>query len=259
MSDFDAHAPDFGLTAEDYGQFRAGFPRQLADRLVEMGTIRSEDRMLDLGTGTGSLARLLAPHVRCVVGIDPAEALLEEARSLTPAANVSYELGVAEETRFAAESFDLVTAGQCWHWFDADRAAQEVQRVLAPSGRLVIAHFDWIPLPGNVVEATERLIREHNPNWGFGGGTGLYPRWLTDVGRAGFTGVQTLSFDLEVPYSHQAWVGRIRASAGVGASLREQQVIAFSSELAALLRDDYPDDPLLVPHRTWSLVAQRQR
>lgn len=258
MSPVDANSPDFGLTAVDYGQFRAGFPVELVDRLITMGAVRPEDRALDLGTGTGTLARLLAPRVRSVIGTDPAEPLLDQARSIGTPANLSYEKGIAEETGFADRSFDLVTAGQCWHWFDADRAATEIRRILAPGGRLVIAHFDWIPLPGNVVEASEALILEYNPSWELSGGTGLYPRWLTDVARAGFEAIETFSFDLEVPYSHEAWVGRIRASAGVGASLPGESVRLFAQELGARLAACFPEDPLSVPHRTWAVVAEKR-
>ena len=69
-----------------------------------------------------------------------------------------YVTARAEQTDLPDASFDVVTAGQCWHWFDRPKAAQEVRRLLVSKGWLVIAHFDWIPLPGNVVEATEKLI-----------------------------------------------------------------------------------------------------
>jgi SAM-dependent methyltransferase len=255
--DASASEPDFGLTASDYGRFRAGFPEDLVGRLAGLGAVGPEVRALDVGTGTGSLARLLAPHVRSVVGTDPAAALLEEARALGAPPNLTYEVGVAERTGFEAESFDLVTAGQCWHWFDAGRAAAELHRVLVPGGHIAIAHFDWIPLPGNVVEATEDLIRRYNPEWALGGGTGLYPRWLADLARAGFERIETFSFDLAVPYPHEAWAGRIRASAGVGASLPEDRVRAFSAELAETLAARFPADPLAVPHRTWAVVAAK--
>jgi SAM-dependent methyltransferase len=248
---------DFGLTATDYGRFRAGFPEELMDRLAALGVLGPGRRALDVGTGTGAMARLLAPRVGSVVGTDPAGPLLEQARELSDASNLTYEVGVAEETGFADEAFDLVTAGQCWHWFVRPRAAAEISRLLTPGGHLVIAHFDWIPLPGNVVEATEALIVDYNPEWKMGGGTGLYPAWLADAAGAGFVGLETFSFDLQVPYSHEAWVGRIRASAGVGASLPDEEVARFSRDLGELLATRFPADPLPVHHRTWALVATR--
>ncbi|MGH7949612.1 MAG: class I SAM-dependent methyltransferase, partial [Candidatus Binataceae bacterium] len=148
---------DFGKTAGDYGRFRAGFPEQLFERLTSMGIIRADGDALDLGTGTGTLARGLARHGMRVTGLDKSAAMMEEAARLDAEAGVSirYVVGEAEATGFSDASMDVVTAGQCWHWFDRPRAAREALRILRPGGRLVIAHFDWIPLPGNVVEATE--------------------------------------------------------------------------------------------------------
>jgi hypothetical protein len=121
---------------------------------------------------------------------------------------------------------------------------------------LVIAHFDWIPLPGNVVEATERQIEQYNPTWSFGGGTGLYPAWLRDVAVAGFTDIETFSFDTPAIYTHTAWRGRIRASAGVAAALPPEQVTQFDAELARLLAERFPEYPLHVPHRVFAVMCR---
>jgi SAM-dependent methyltransferase len=239
---------DFGRTARDYAAYRAGFPKELFDRLAALGIGRSGQRLLDLGTGTGTLARGFARRGASVVGVDPSEPLLVEARRLSrhEGVRVDYRVGRAEDIDAPDAAFDAVTAGQCWHWFDRPVAAAECMRVLAPRGALAICYFDWLPLPGNVVAATEALILEHNPEWPLSGGLGIYPLWTLDVAEAGFTGLETFSFDVEVPYSHDAWRGRIRASAGVAASLPPD----------AILARDFPSQPLAVPHRVWALVAR---
>src|SRR5208337_2256984 len=94
-----------------------------------------------------------------------------------------------------------------------------VRRFLKPGGRLVYAHFDWIPLPGNVADATENLIRSHNDAWNLWGGAGMYPQWMRDLGKSGFGQIESFTFDMDTPYSHEAWRGRVRASAGVGAAM----------------------------------------
>jgi SAM-dependent methyltransferase len=249
---------DFGRTAKDYGRHRAGFPEAFFDRLAGFGIGRAGQRALDLGTGTGTVARGLARRGAVVTGLDPAATLLQEARRLDREAGVAvrYMVGHAEDTKLPAGSFEVVTAGQCWHWFDRGRAAREVRRLLVPDGAVVIAHFDWLPLPGNMVEATERLILAHNPAWPSAGMNGIHGRWLTDVAMAGFTGIETFSFDLAVPYSRAAWRGRIRASAGVAASLPPDAVARFDEAHGAMLARDFPTEPLEVPHRVWAVVAR---
>lgn len=248
---------NFGLTADDYGKHRAGFPPSIFDRLAPFGIGIAGQRIVDLGTGTGTLARGFAYRGCDVVGIDPAEPMVTEARRLATAAQLTIEfrVGTAERTGLPTQSVDVVSAGQCWHWFDRPAAAAEVARILHPAGQIVIAHFDWLPLKGNVVAATETLIEEHNPSWHLGGGTGLYPQWLRDLGEAGFRDIETFSYDMDVPYTHEAWRGRIRASAGVGATLPPAAVQRFDEALATILQAMHPEPLLQIPHRIFAAIA----
>lgn len=250
---------DFGRTSSDYAKHRPGFPTSFFERLDRLGIGRKDQRILDLGTGTGVVARELAKRGANVTGIDPAANQIAAASELDRAAgvNVEYLVGKAEATGLPAGSFDVVIAGQCWHWFDSMAAFDETTRLLTPNGRLVVCHFDWLPLPGNVVDATEQLILAHNPTWNLAGGIGLYPQWAVDAGRAGFRDLEIFAYDHAQPMSHEAWRGRIRASAGVGASLPPEKVAAFDRELAEILRTRFPDDPLSVAHRVFALIANR--
>lgn len=250
---------DFGRTAADYSVFRAGFPDRFFERLAAQIDLSPRWRALDVGTGAGTLARGLAKRGLAVAGVDIAEALLKEAAALDELAgvNIDYRIGKAEELEFADASFDVVSAGQCWHWFDRPRAAAEAFRVLKPGGKLVIAHFDWLPLRGSVVAATEALILAANPAWKLAGGVGIYPHWPADMSNAGFTNIETASFDYAQPYTHEGWRGRVRASAGIKGSLDEEATARFDDELKAMLETSYPDDPLLVPHRVWWAIGEK--
>jgi SAM-dependent methyltransferase len=251
-------SPDFGLTASDYARHRAGFPPELLERLVERGLVAPGARVVDLGTGTGSLARLFALHGCQVTGVDLAGPLLEQARTLDREAGVEidYRERPAESTGLPGGAYALVAAGQCWHWFDRLAAAREVARLLGPEGVALIAHFDWLPIPGNVVAATEEILLRHTPSWPFANRAGLYPEWLTDLQIAGFRSIETFSFDLDVPYSHEGWVGRVRASAPVAGTLDDEGVRHCSQELERMLRERFPEDRLAVPHRVWAVTAR---
>ena len=250
---------DFGLTATDYAQHRAGFPDSLFDRLIGLGIGLSGQTLVDVGTGTGTLARGFAARGCRVIGVDPSAPLLAQARrlSLEQGLTLEFRLGAAESTGLDSSSVEVVTAGQCWHWFDGRQAAREVGRILKPGGRVAICHFDWIPLAGNIPDLTESLIQKHNPAWQMGGGTGLHPKWLRHLAEANFINLETFSDDVLVAYTHAAWRGRIRASAGVGASLPPEQVGAFDRDHAAALQEKFPESVLQVHHRVWATTGQK--
>ncbi|MBM3115776.1 class I SAM-dependent methyltransferase [Jeongeupia naejangsanensis] len=250
---------DFGKTASDYRTHRAGFPEAFFVRAAGLGVGVPGQAIVDVGTGTGTLARGFALRGARVAGIDPAETMLAQARQLDGEAGVrvDYRVAKAEGTGLPDGEFDVVTAGQCWHWFDRDKAAREAWRLLRRGGMLAIAHFDWLPLAGNVVAATEALILKHNPDWRGAGGNGIHPQAFTDLATAGFVGIESFAFDHPVVYSHNAWRGRIRASAGIAASLPPEAVAAFDAEHAALLAGHFPANPLIVPHRVFMVLGRK--
>jgi SAM-dependent methyltransferase len=259
---------NFGLTADDYAKYRAGFPDEFFEHVFRDGIVKIGDALVDLGTGTGTLARGFAARGCNVIGVDISAQLLEQAKDICVQENleIDFRFAKAEETGLPDNSYDVVSAGQCWHWFERPKAAAEVKRILKPQGRALIAHFDWLPLAGNVVDVTEKLIQKFNPSWydRFGDKTGLYPDWFRDLGEAGFANIQSFSFDLDVPYTMDAWRGRIRASSGVGASLSDEEVGRFDSELKSLLEGaeqvEFKSEAgsylaLSIPHRVFVVHA----
>src|SRR5688572_9125965 len=100
---------DFGKTAEDYARYRVGFPDALFDRLADRGVGTKGQRVLDLGTGTGTLARAFARRGCDAVGLDTSEEIIAEAKRLDLESDVrtTYVVGPAERTGLDAHSFDV--------------------------------------------------------------------------------------------------------------------------------------------------------
>jgi ubiquinone/menaquinone biosynthesis C-methylase UbiE len=153
--------PDFGATALDYARHRAGFPDSLFERLKPFGVGEAGQSVVDLGTGTGTLARGFARRGCRVLGVDIADRLLEQARALDAAEGleVEYRIARAERTGLPERCAEVVSAGQCWHWFDRAAVAAEAARILMPRGTVVIAYFDWLPLPATSSSRQNRSSR----------------------------------------------------------------------------------------------------
>jgi SAM-dependent methyltransferase len=250
---------DFGKTAEDYARHRATYPDWLFERLMRRGLARPGMRALDLATGTGHLARGLAQRGLFVTGLDVSAEMIAAARALDAAQGLSidYATGPAEETGLPAASFDLVTIACAWHWLDRAKASAEVLRLLRPGGWLVICSQDWLPVDDNVVARTETIVRRHNPKWPFGGLDGLKPGFVGDLRRAGFRSIESFSVDFDIPYSHEGWRGRMRASAAISGSLGPDRVQAFDAELGAMLAQDFPRQPMPVAHCLFAAFGRK--
>ncbi len=258
LRDHGGRAIDFGRVAVDYGRHRPGFPDDFFDRLGRLGWIERGMRALDVGTGTGSLALGFAARGLRVIGLDIAPNLLDVARRAAVDRGLEAEFldGAAEATGLADRSFDLVSAGQCWWWFDSDRAAREAARLLVTGGRLLICDFSYLSLPGNVCSRTEALVLDHNPGWSKAGWRGIHPEQVRALDEAGFRDVESFSYTVDVPFSHEAWRGRMRTCNGVGSSLEPAQVERFDLELAALLAGEFPGE-LSIPHRVFATSGLR--
>jgi len=253
LTDHEGRVIDFGRTASDYEHYRPGFPDDFFDQLFARQWLTEAQKVLDLGTGTGSLALGFAARGLQVTGLDISSELLEIVRQRALDNRLDIELieATAESTKLKDSAFDLVSAGQCWWWFDSDSAIVEAVRVLVPGGRLVICNFSYLSLPGNVAERTEQLVLQHNPGWPRAGWRGVHPEQVRALDEGGFEQVESFSYVVDVPFDHASWRGRMRTCNGVGSALSDDQSALFDRELAALLAADFPP-ALAVPHRVFA-------
>jgi ubiquinone/menaquinone biosynthesis C-methylase UbiE len=114
--------------------------RPVHDGVVEVLRSHRPRRVLDLGCGTGLLSARLRAELAGVevVGCDYSRGMLREAHAR--AAHAPWTQGDAMRLPFRTASFDAVVSTEAFHWFpDQPAALREVHRVLAPSGRVVLA------------------------------------------------------------------------------------------------------------------------
>ena len=113
-----------------------GLRARAADLLEPLG----HEVALDAATGTGPFAIALAPLVRTVLGVDAVGAMLDEARRLGAAfPNLSFREGSVYDLPVETESVDIAAIVRTLHHLERpERALEELTRVLAPGGKLVV-------------------------------------------------------------------------------------------------------------------------
>ena len=123
------------------GLFVPALFRQWAPKVADAARIQPGHRVLDVACGTGILAREAAARVGTsghVVGLDPNPGMLAVAADLAP--GVQWREGLAESLPFPDGSFDAVVSQFGLMFFrDRRQALQEMKRVAAPGGRVVVA------------------------------------------------------------------------------------------------------------------------
>ena len=134
-------ARSFETVAADYERYRPDYPEEALRWTAERLGLRPGACMLDVGAGTGKLARGLVALGFEVVAVEPGRQMLEQLRGAVPEAE-AHE-GPAEALPLPDASVDAAVAGQAFHWFERGKALAELHRVVRPQGGLALLWNWW--------------------------------------------------------------------------------------------------------------------
>jgi ubiquinone/menaquinone biosynthesis C-methylase UbiE len=241
-----------------------------ARRLVELARPRPEDRVLDVGCGTGIVARRAAPLGGRVVGVDASAGMLAVARAAAGREGLPIEWreGRAEALPFANGEFDLVLCQYALMFFTDPRPAlAEMRRVLAPEGRLLVSV--WQPLARHpFYEVLDRAIERHLGTSGvrdiFGLGDAAQLRDLFT--KAGFEAVTIEPFSLVARFPDpdgflageiDVDTAAIPAMQHLDAAARADLTAGIRSEMAEALRAVIVDGHVQLPFHAHVARASR--
>jgi len=237
---------DFGRTSKEYSIYRDIYPENLYEKLLLFGIGLKGQNVLDLGTGTGIIPRHMYQFGASFVGTDISESQINEAIALSKGMKIGYRVCPSEDTGFNDDSFDIVTACQCFHYFDTSKFIPELRRILKPKGKFCKIFMEWLPYEDEIVSAMEKLVLKYNPNWTGGGFKQLEfktPEWSRNCFE-----IETIHTYREfLPFTIDSWCGRIRTCRGIGASLSPSEINEFDKEHRALLAG-YTEDTLNIKH-----------
>ncbi len=233
---------DWGKISEEYAMYRDIYPDIFYKKIAERGLCIKGQDVLDLGTGTGVLPRNMYRFGAKWTGTDISPEQIEQAKRLSKDSNmnIDYLAVPTEDIEFPGESFDVITACQCFWYFDHENVAPKLNELLKPDGRLLILYMAWLPFEDAIAGASEELVLKYSPNWS-GARETKKPISIPGEYYDYFELEDHEEYDVKIPFTRESWNGRMKACRGVGASLSDEEILCFEKEHLQMLEEKAPE------------------
>ena len=249
---------DWGKTSKEYARYRDIYPDEFYKKIADRGLCIDGQQVLDLGTGTGVLPRNMYKYGANWIGTDISPEQIEQARMLADAANmnIGFRAVSTEDIDLPDETFDVITACQCFWYFDHEKVMPKLAKLLKQNGRLLILYMAWLPFEDKIAGASEELVLKYSPKWS-GAGETRHPIWIPDVAYEYFEMEEHEEYDLKVSFTKESWHGRMKASRGVGASLSDEELDKWDREHRKLLNRIAPDQFEVLHYAAFALMRKK--
>ena len=232
---------DWGRVSTEYAKYRDVYPHEFYQRILDLGLCKAGQKVLDIGTGTGVLPRNLFKYGAEWVGTDISVEQIQQAIFLSEGMGIDYYATATENIDFPSETFDVITACQCFWYFDHNKVMPNLYRMLKHNGKLLVLYMAWLPYEDEIARKSEDIVLKYSPQWS-GAGEKMHPIQIPDCYNLKFDIVHHEEYFLNVHFSRETWNGRMKACRGVGASLSKDELKEWEAEHMKMLSETAPEE-----------------
>lgn len=155
----------FSDRVADYVRYRPMYPVEIIAQLEQLVGLTPAFTIADIGSGTGLSAQRFVEAGNLVYGVEPNFEMRQASQTFFQGnRNFKAIEGTAEQTNLVTKAIDLIFCGQAFHWFDAEQAKLEFDRILKPKGVIVLAWNERSttdPLQQDYEQMMRKLIPEY--------------------------------------------------------------------------------------------------
>lgn len=224
----------FEKFVDNYARLRPGYPSDLIESLIDSLRINNRSMILDLACGTGNLAKSLSARVKPnIICLDHSLTMLRYNRI------VARLNAVAEALPLKSAAFDGVLIGQAFHWFDFDRALNEIARILKRgAGFAIIWYRRARPIDGYRLKLDE-LVRSYNPGYkpGF-----MDFDWASIISSSGlFSKIKSFKTRCRLEYPIEDYLKLQRTKSYIGDAMTAENLSGWLNQAADILNVEFTD------------------
>ncbi len=254
----DGKAFDWGKTSEEYAKYRDIYPEIFYRKIVERGLCVKGQKVLDLGTGTGVIPRNMYRYGASWIGTDISMEQIAQAKKLAEAncMDIDFRAVATENIDFQKGSFDVITACQCFWYFDHDKVMPLLSELLKNDGKLLILYMAWLPFEDEIAGASEEIVLKYSPKWS-GAGETRKPVWIPGIAYRYFELEEHEEYDVRIPFTRESWHGRMKACRGVGASLSDDELACWEKEHLQMLEKKAPEKFEILHYAALAVLSKK--
>lgn len=249
---------DWGRVSAEYARFRDIYPDEFYDRIIQRSLCVKGQRVLDVGTGTGVLPRNMYKYGAEWTAVDLSENQIEQAKLMSDGMDIKYKTSAAENLDFPEASFDVITACQCFWYFEHEKTSQLFYKLLKPGGRLVLLCMEWLPYEDKVAGESEKLVLKYNPVWS-GAGSTMHQIEVPEEYKKYFDVTYHDEYKLNVRFTREGWNGRMKSCRGIGASLEDSKISEWEKEHMKLLERIAPESFDVLHYAAFTVLQRKMK
>jgi ubiquinone/menaquinone biosynthesis C-methylase UbiE len=248
----------FDPIASVYRTARPDYPETLTEDVVSFADLKPNDKILEVGCGTGQATKSFAKRGFRILATDPGSEMLRGAReSLASFGNVEFLETTFEAWPAGQEAFRLIIAAQSWHWVSAEVRFAKAAEALSPDGSLAVFGNVPVGLPAPLLAQFKEIYLRQIGKWGPAPEAwylpnGPFEAWFDESGL--FGRVEHKSYPWKWRHTTSSYTNflRTRSDHRMLESAKREEVI---SEIAKVIADHGGE--LTVDYETHLYIARR--
>jgi ubiquinone/menaquinone biosynthesis C-methylase UbiE len=254
----------FKGTSRYYASYRNPYPDAFFDMVKQKFKLSRNDRVLDLGCGTGQIAIPISQSVKEVAALDPEPEMLSEGKlraEKSAMTNISWVNAGSEDLADLSSElgkFQLVTIGTAFHWMEQEKTLNSLYNLVIDGGGVAVVDLNTTLLKNPIViQVIKKWLGEERR-----AGSGVFKppakkKYQNIMNESRFHGIEVWDYPFTFDYDIYSIVGMLYSTSYCNQNVLGDKKEAFEKDLRETLLNSYPSGQILSDGHVGAVMGWR--